>query len=88
MQQCTRCGVNEFDPWAAKDKGQKFPFKSCYDCRTKAKAEREQQQTPAPDSDKLNEMHDLLAGLVEDMSVIKPIIIDLEKEDDKDVISF
>jgi len=40
---CKKCNVNEFDEWAAKDKGQKFPFKSCFDCREKAKKEREEQ---------------------------------------------
>lgn len=31
---CPECGVNKFNPWAAKDKGkpQKYPYKKCYKC--------------------------------------------------------
>ena len=43
MQQCPKCS-NTFDEWYAKDKGQKFPFKSCPSCRQKAREQREQQQ--------------------------------------------
>ena len=47
MEQCSRCGINEFDPWAAKDKGQRFPFKSCFSCRQKAREARENFQKEA-----------------------------------------
>jgi len=45
---CPRCKVNEFEPWAAKDKGQKFPFKSCPDCREKRRAEMSEQGNTPP----------------------------------------
>jgi len=37
------CGA-EFNPWAMRDKGgnQSHPFKSCYNCRMRKKAEREE----------------------------------------------
>ena len=39
--QLCSCG-EEFNPWAMRDKGgtQSYPFKSCYNCRMKKKAER------------------------------------------------
>jgi len=45
MEPCPQCG-NQFDPWVSKDKGQKYPFRSCYPCRQKRKVEQEQNLGP------------------------------------------
>ena len=64
--QCPKCN-KEFDEWFSKDKGQKFPFKSCLDCRQKAKESRDEgQQTFSGGSGEilalLREIRDIVKG--------------------------
>lgn len=71
METCKRCNVNKFDPWAAKDKGQKYPFRSCFDCRMKAKARREQQEQAPPQNDKVQQLEEALFNLEKRMLAVE-----------------
>ena len=93
METCKRCNKNQFDPWYAKDKGQKFPFKSCPPCRQKAKEQREQQNQGGGSNQELQELRDVVFGLEKrvlalEMGYQKPKTVSEDETPDVENIPF
>ena len=79
MDICPQCG-NKFDAWYSKNKGkpQKFPYKTCFQCKQK---KVEQQQVPQETDGKANAALEMIYELQEIRKILERIEMNMQKQE-------